>query len=381
MSNGIYTTTGKVYDFIVEKCPKNGMLMSFPETIAAMSAQGLLQETMPDSPPFHAGMTTEEFIGLLRQFRVDAAGIANQARLYPHDPVTQEHAMFPMARDVFCIVNMPYMAEYPHYHDFFEITYVVQGACTFLFENESAALSKGDLCIVSHMSGHSLPIQPGCIAISVVVRKSTFNAVFGNLLTKKDLLSLFFRNGLYESRRANYILLKTGNDPLTFTTLQELAYETNLLSENSNACAGSLLNLFLARALRAATIVSLHHYEGYSEQDFDFTLVLQYIQQNYRTVTLASLADAFHFSQTYLSKLIRKQMNQTFTDVLCTLRMNHALEYLMNTSMKVSEIAQAVGYDSVDHFSRTFRKTYGLPPQEYKKQHRLSSTEAGSKTL
>ena len=78
MSSGIYTTTGKVYDFIVEKCPKNGMLMSFPETIAAMSAQGLLQETMPDSPPFHAGMTTEEFIGLLRQFRVDAAGIANQ---------------------------------------------------------------------------------------------------------------------------------------------------------------------------------------------------------------------------------------------------------------------------------------------------------------
>lgn len=191
----------------------------------------------------------------------------------------------------------------------------------------------------------------------------------------------FFRNGLYGSRRANYILLKTGNDSLTFTTLQELTYETNLLSENSNTCAGCLLNLFLARVLRAATTVSLHHYEGYSEQDFDFTLILQYIQQNYRTVTLSSLADAFHFSQTYLSKLIRRQMNQTFTEVLCTLRMNHAVEYLINTSMKVSEIAQAVGYDSVDHFSRTFRKTYGLPPQEYKKQHIPSQTGSRGSTL
>ena len=49
-----------------------------------------------------------------------------------------------------------------------------------------------------------------------------------------------------------------------------------------------------------------------------------------------------------------------------------AMDYLMNTPMKVSEIADAVGYDSVDHFSRTFRKIYGVPPQEYKKAVRLS---------
>ena len=187
-----YTTVGTVYDFIVDKYQKNGTLVSFPEAIAAMSAQGLLQKIIPDNPPFHAGMTTEEFIGMLRQLRVDADGIADQASFYPRNPVIQEHTMFPPARDVFCIVDMPYMAEVLHYHDFFEIAYVVQGSCTLLFENESAALSKGDICIVSPMSGHSLPIQPGCIAVSVVVRKSTFNAVFGNLLTKNDLLSLFF---------------------------------------------------------------------------------------------------------------------------------------------------------------------------------------------
>ena len=85
-------------------------------------------------------------------------------------------------------------------------------------------------------------------------------------------------------------------------------------------------------------------------------------------MTLSSLAKAFHFSETYLSKLIRKKMNQSFTEVLRTLKMNHAMEYLLNTSMKVSEIADAVGYDSVDHFSRTFRKVYGVPPQEYKKR-------------
>jgi len=49
--------------------------------------------------------------------------------------------------------------------------------------------------------------------------------------------------------------------------------------------------------------------------------------------------------------------------------MNHAVEYLLNTPMKISEIADAVGYDSVDHFSRTFRKVYGTSPLDYRKHH------------
>ena len=55
--------------------------------------------------------------------------------------------------------------------------------------------------------------------------------------------------------------------------------------------------------------------------------------------------------------------------------MNHALEYLLNTPMKVSEIADAVGYDSVDHFSRTFKKLHGISPLEYKKRA-LASAES-----
>ena len=40
------------------------------------------------------------------------------------------------------------------------------------------------------------------------------------------------------------------------------------------------------------------------------------------------------------------------------------------TEMKwLSEIADAVGYDSVDHFSRTFRKVYGTAPLDYRKNH------------
>lgn len=386
-----YATIGMVHDFIVKLHQETGRDISFPEALDGLRAEGKLLWSAPPAPPFYSNMDIDEFEKFIRGLRVYADSILPQAHTFMTEPTIEETALFPEGKDIFCFLNMPYMVEILHSHNFFEITYVMKGNCTLLFEGESATLSAGDVCIVSPGSGHSLPFEPGCLALSVVVRRSTFDALFGNLLTQKDLVSLFFRNCLYETKRANYILLKTGSDPMTFYTMQQLTYESNLLDSYANDCAVSLLNLYLARALRAASAaVTLYHYEGYSERDFDFALVLQYIQQNYRTVTLSSLARTFHFSETYLSKLIRKNLNQSFTDILRTLKMNRAMEYLMNTPMKISEIADSVGYDSVDHFSRTFRKVFGEPPLEYKKKHggktrtmsvRLSETEEPSRQI
>lgn len=365
-----YVTIGMVYDFLVEMHQRTGRSFSFPEALDGMESEGRLLTELPGFPPFHSDMDIDEFQMFIRGLSITAERILPQAHTFMADPTIEEATLFPENKDVFCILNMPYMVEIPHSHNFFEITYVVRGNCTFLFEGESATLSEGDLCIVSPGSGHSLPLEPGCLAISVMVRRSTFDSVFGGLLIQKDLVSLFFRKSLYETKRANYILLKTGNDPAAFHTMQQLVYETNMMDQYANDCSVSLLNLFLARALRASSAeVTLRHYEGYSKEGLDFALILQYIQQNYQSVTLSGLANTFHFSETYLSKLIRKNLNQNFTDVLRTLKMNHAMEYLMNTSMKVSEIAEKVGYDSVDHFSRTFRKVYGTSPMEYKKVH------------
>lgn len=364
-----YATIGMVYDFIVEKYRESGRSVAFPKVVDRLAKEGRLLKTIPSLPPFHSGMTQDEFIEFVRGLCITVDPILPAAQTYMTDPTMEEKELFPEGKDVFCLMNMPYMVDILHAHNYFEITHVLKGSCTFLFGNEKVTLSEGEVCIVSPMSGHSLPLEPGCFSLSVIVRHSTFDSVFGNLLTQKDLISLFFRNNLYEPQKANYILLKTGNDPLTNETMRQLIYECNVRDGYANDCAVSLLNLYLARALRAASAeVTLHHYEGYSERDFDFSLVIHYIQHHYRTVTLASLAKAFHFSETYLSKLIHKKMNQSFTEMLRTLKMNHAMEYLTNTSMKVSEIADAVGYDSVDHFSRTFRKTYGVPPQEYKKR-------------
>ena len=104
----------------------------------------------------------------------------------------------------------------------------------------------------------------------------------------------------------------------------------------------------------------------------DFSLVLQYIQHNYQTLTLSSLAELFHYSEPHLCTLIKQNTGYTFTELIKRLRLADAIDYLLNTNLKVGEIAEQIGSNSADHFSRVFRATYKMSPQEYRKQNQTT---------
>lgn len=107
----------------------------------------------------------------------------------------------------------------------------------------------------------------------------------------------------------------------------------------------------------------------------DFSLVLQYIQHNYQSLTLSSLAELFHYSEPHLCTLIKQNTGYTFTELIKRLRLADAVDYLLNTNLKVGEIAEQIGYNSADHFSRVFRTTYKTSPQEYRKHHHIDGNK------
>ena len=49
--------------------------------------------------------------------------------------------------------------------------------------------------------------------------------------------------------------------------------------------------------------------------------------------------------------------------------MSKASDLLKNTDLKVTEVATLVGYDSTDHFSRLFKRTYGMSPGQYAREN------------
>lgn len=103
-----------------------------------------------------------------------------------------------------------------------------------------------------------------------------------------------------------------------------------------------------------------------SIQDERMVEMNNYIQTNYKTVTLEDLAEHFHLSEPYVSKYIKEKSGKTFGEIVQNIRMKKARTLLKNGNMGVENIALSVGYQSVEHFNRTFKKKYNMTPVEYR---------------
>lgn len=84
--------------------------------------------------------------------------------------------------------------------------------------------------------------------------------------------------------------------------------------------------------------------------------------------SIAQLADKFHFSIAYISYLVKKEVNQNFTDYLWKLRLDRAKELLQDTNQSIDEISVAVGYLNTSSFRRKFKQDMGMTPSQYREQ-------------
>ena len=100
--------------------------------------------------------------------------------------------------------------------------------------------------------------------------------------------------------------------------------------------------------------------------DERFTEIMNYIQNHYLTVTLDELAGKFALSAPYLSKYIKEKSGLTFVDNVKKIRMKKAKTLLKNSNMTVERVAEQVGYPSVEHFNRLFKKEFQMTPVQYR---------------
>ena len=94
------------------------------------------------------------------------------------------------------------------------------------------------------------------------------------------------------------------------------------------------------------------------------------ISLNYKTVTLASIAEHFHFHPDYMRKTIKQLMNKNFIDVVQDIRLTAACQLLRDTDLPISQIISESGYQNNSHFYMLFKKRYHCSPAEYRQSKR-----------
>lgn len=359
-----YTTYGNLQHHLKAYYQQTGNRMQFPEMVDYLYRKNLLSDTPPCELPagrIFGAMSDEEFDKVMDTLVLT---------VYPNVPVSSqvnEADIIPKYRDVYIIRHPRFTRPAMHTHNYFEINFVVSGNCSFYFEEEKRILKTGELCIIAPHSGHDMTIDDESTVFTIMIRKSTFNTTFFSLTSQKNLLSYFFRTILQRDAQPNYLLFYS-EDILNLKSIIRNAmtecYKHDSFSNDNCIC---WIHLFFSHLLRDySRTVQFYNYQ----MGTDFSLILQYIQHNYQTLTLASLAAFFHYSEPYLSTLIKQNTGCSFSTLIKQLRMADAVSFLTNTSMKISEIAECVGYNSADHFSRVFRSAYQMPPLEYRKMHK-----------
>ena len=83
------------------------------------------------------------------------------------------------------------------------------------------------------------------------------------------------------------------------------------------------------------------------------------------TLTVETLAEAVGLSRSQLYRRLKAADGQTPADLIREARLAEAARLLARKAGTVSEVAYGVGFNSIAHFSRTFRAAYGVPPSEY----------------
>ncbi|MGG7141853.1 response regulator transcription factor [Clostridium nigeriense] len=96
--------------------------------------------------------------------------------------------------------------------------------------------------------------------------------------------------------------------------------------------------------------------------------VEKYIKKNYgdENLSIEKLSNRLGISQTYLTRLLKKELGMNFIDYLTYIRIQNSIELMKESSIKIYEIASLVGYSTQHYFSNVFKKHMGMSPNDYR---------------
>ena len=94
----------------------------------------------------------------------------------------------------------------------------------------------------------------------------------------------------------------------------------------------------------------------------------KYINRNYNNeyLSISEIANSLGVSQTYLSRMFKREMGSTFSQYLTNVRIKNAIILMRDPSLRLNEIAELIGYGTQNYFNNIFKRSVGISPEDYK---------------
>lgn len=265
-----------------------------------------------------------------------------------------------------------------HRHDYVEIVLITKGSCTHKYHNTEVTLIPGDVFIIVPHEEHSYGIDS---------RVTIYNCQFYTEVLGEDWRELKEISGIYDMLVVEPIFRAEINcQEILHLSPEGISYVeailTKIIEEQENKSAGyrlvqksylTLLLTILGRAWEKQFESKSYEYNGKREL---LAEALKYLEDNISyELNISDLALKACMSSHYFRKVFKEVTGLTPIDYINKIRIKKAVRQLTEDSCTVAKVAETVGINDTNYFSRLFRKTMGCTPTEFRKHKRKDQND------
>ena len=233
----------------------------------------------------------------------------------------------------------------PKGRDDWLIFYIVSGSETFYFKKAEGG-----------KEGSFVIFAPGEKQHHICQGKKTAEFYYAHFRTKKLPEDILLDTSVVYHTRLNRSVCDIFEEIIDETLNKQSCYQS--------VCSYKLLSL-LALLKREV----LHTNNPHKENSEQISRAVQYMNKSYNSnLKLEDYAEMCSMSKFHFVRTFEKIVGCTPIEYRNNIRLQHAVDLLLEEKLTVNEISNIVGYSSASYFSSAFKQKYGLSPKQYQTQ-------------
>jgi AraC-like DNA-binding protein len=259
-------------------------------------------------------------------------------------------------------MRMTKQTSYHAHSDFTELTYILSGKSKYRINDIYYEVKAGDMIVCNPGVFHQNVLIEGeepAVEFCTGFRDFQFKNMAENTIELGELGHVVRLNASIKRE------------------VSRLCYD--MLAENEDNQIGKyfmlkaqlmqMLMLLMREITESPTVTQKGcNFETYSKS-YAVKRIINYLMENYEhKISLDQIAHNMYLSPVYISKIFKEETGESPINYLIKIRLEKAKEILEERSDgSIKSIANEIGYDDVYHFSKLFKKYFGMSPQHYRK--------------
>ena len=240
----------------------------------------------------------------------------------------------------------------PHWHEHVELLFFLKGKCKIIIGGHTAIARAGDLAVVNGSEVHSFVAEEEADYYCLLISPGFFSDIYKGELCFINLIE-----------QDEYIRE-------AFASINEAYLDGGVCGDMMQKSHAYRLMAHLLKCYRKdrPTPDARCAHDRYLAL---FDRVKTHIADNYRRhISIEELAGICYFSVEYFCRFFKRMTGTTALSYVNEYRIEKATVLLTETDEPIGDIAQSVGFEDLNYFSRVFKKNKKCSPGEYRRMHR-----------